>query len=445
MSLQGIYLASRSVSAQQRALEVTGQNISNVNTPGYTRQIAVLSPVGTSDSTSLASGTGRGGGVDVSLVFRSRASWLDRSADTLRAQVGDAGVATQLATRIEGVTGEPGSTGIQASLNQFFSAFQAAANQPDDATLRTGTVRSGAQVLERFESVLGGLATLRQETLSGAQVGVEQVNDLAKQIAGLNHMIGTIQAGGQPANELLDQREQLLEKLTTLTGATLSGRDGGDLVVSVGGITLVQGAESQSFQLRAEGMLTTAGGTSVPAVGGELGARLQAVQTTLPGYESRLSAIRDTFVAEVNTLHSSGKDRAGAQGAAFFVLRTDGALSVNPQLQADSRRLALGDGTAGEGSIARAIAELRDSPGILPAYQSLVGEMGGGVVSARNRSEMATASLSQVKTMQASESGVNLDEELANMVAQQHVYAASARLLSTYDQLLETLIQRTGV
>lgn len=445
MSLQGIYLASRSVSTQQRALEVTGQNISNVNTPGYTRQTAVLSPVASTSGAQLVGSSGVGGGVDISLVLRNRATWLDRSADSLRAQVGDSGVATQLATRIEGVLGEPGDTGVQATLNRFFSSFQAAANQPDDATLRASAVRAGGQVLTRFEGLLSDLQTLHQETLTGAQAGVDQLNDLTKQIASFNHMIGGIQAAGQPANELLDQREALLEQLTSLTGALISGREGGELVVSVGGITLVQGAESQALQLHEDGTLATAGGTAVPLAGGALGARLQVVQSVLPDYQSRFSAVRDALVREVNALHTSGRDRSGAQGTSFFVAQASGEWGVNPSLQADPSRLALGDGTAGDGSVARAIAQLREHPQLLAAYQSLVAETGARVVSARNRSEMATASLSQVQNMQAAEGGVNLDEELANMVAQQHVYSASARLLSTYDQMLETLIQRTGV
>lgn len=444
MSLQGIYLASRSASAQQRALEVTGQNISNVNTPGYTRQTAVLSPVGTTPGTSITGPNGTGGGVDVSLVLRSRATWLDRSADALRAQVGDASVGAQLAARLEGVLGEPGEAGIQATLNRFFSAFQSAANQPNDTTARNTAIRSADQVLERFDKAFGELDAIREETFSGAQVELEQVNALAKQVASFNRMISSTQAAGQPANELLDQREPLLEKLTSLAGVSISGREGGDLVVSLEGITLVQGEESQALQLREDGTLATGGGTTVPSVKGELGARLQAVQTTLPRYEDRLMAIRDALVSEVNTLHQSGTDRTGAPGMPFFVLGAQGALSVNPQLKADSSRLALGDGTAGDGSVARAIAGLRDNRAVLPAYQALVGEIGASVVSARNRSELAASSLSQVQNMQASEAGVNLDEELANMVAQQHVYAASARLLATYDQMLETLIQRTA-
>ena len=145
MSLQGIYLASRALNAHQRTLEITGQNVANANTPGYSRQIAVLRPVGSTDSTTLAGVSGAtGGGVDASTILRSHASWLDRSADTLRAQVGDASVGSQLATRIEGLMGEPSDTGLQASLDRFFTAFQAVGDRPNDTTLRSAAVLSAA-------------------------------------------------------------------------------------------------------------------------------------------------------------------------------------------------------------------------------------------------------------------------------------------------------------
>jgi flagellar hook-associated protein 1 FlgK len=446
MSLQGIYLASRALDAHQRALETTGQNIANVNTPGYSRQVTALRSVSSSDSTTLAGvSNGVGGGVDASIVLRSHASWLDRSTDSLRAQVGDATIASRLATRVEGVIGEPSDTGLQASLDRFFAAFQAVADRPNDSTLRTAAVRSATQVSDRFQQAFFDLDAVQSEVQDGVESNIHQLNSLTQQIAGLSRTIGSAQAVGQPASELLDQRDQLLNQLTQLTGAQVSGRDGGDLVVSVGGITLVQDGEAQTIQLDPEGSPSLTDGTKLVASGGELGARLKAVQQEIPGQKSRLMAIRDTLATQVNQLHATGTDRTGASGGPIFVFDSGGTMSVSSVLQADSNRLAIGDGTAGDGAIAGTISQLRNQPSILPAYQTLVGEVGTRVSFAKQRLEMTQASLTQLETMQSSESGVNLDEELATMVAQQHIYAASARLLSTYDQMLDTLIQRTGV
>nr|WP_309694467.1 flagellar hook-associated protein FlgK [Armatimonas sp.] len=446
MSLQGIYLASRALNAHQRALETTGQNVANANTPGYSRQVVSLKSVSATDSTTLSGVNGGvGGGVDASIILRSHASWLDRSADTLRAQVGDATVASQLAARIEGLTGEPSDTGLQATLDRFFTAFQAAADRPNDTTLRSAATRAAGQVADRFQQSFHDLDAVKRETMEGIRSNVSQVNSLTKQIAGLSRVIGASQAGGQPASELLDQRDELLNQLTQLTGAQVAGRESGAVVVSIGGVTLIQDSDAQAIQLGTDGNLSLADGTRVATSVGELGARLQALQTQLPEHRNSLSAIRDTLAIQVNQLHTGAKDRSGTAGVAIFVFDSGGEMSVNSALQGDPNRLALGDGSAGDGAVAGQIAQLRNHPGILPAYQTLVGELATRVAATQQRQDMAQASLTQVQTMQSSESGVNLDEELATMVAQQHIYAASARLLSTYDQMLDTLIQRTGV
>lgn len=446
MSLQGIYLASRALSAHQRALETTGQNISNANTPGYSRQVVSLRPESSTDQVTLSGASGSvGGGVDASLILRSHASWLNRSADTLRAQVGDASIANQLATRIEGITNEPSDTGLQATLDRFFSAFQAVADRPNDTTLRSAAIRSAGQVADRFQQFSQDLSAISRETLDGVQTDVLELNNLTQQIAGLSKVIGASQAAGQSASELLDQRDLLLNQVSQLTGAQISGREGGDLVVSVGGVTLVQNGEAQTVQLGANSQLTLEDGTRVAISSGEINARLRAVQQTIPDQQARLMAIRDTLATQVNQLHAGARDRSGTTGTPVFVFDSGGVMSVSTSLQQDPNRLAVGDGTAGDGAVAGQIAQLRRNPSILAAYQTLIGEVGTHVSATQQRMDMTKASLTQVETMQSSESGVNLDEELATMVSQQHIYAASARLLSTYDQMLETLIQRTGV
>jgi flagellar hook-associated protein 1 FlgK len=183
----------------------------------------------------------------------------------------------------------------------------------------------------------------------------------------------------------------------------------------------------------------------VTVSGGELCAEQEWANTLLPGYQARLAGVRDGIAAAVNALHQSGKDGTGAPGESFFTADASGNLSVNPALAADSRKVVAGDGSAGSGSIALAIAGLGTASGsTVPQYRQLVAEIGSQAADAGRAADQSQASLQQIQAAQASESGVNLDEELAQMVSLQHAYAASARLLSTYDQMLTTLIQGTA-
>jgi len=451
MSFFGINLASRALQAHQRALEVTGQNIANVDTPGYSRQVAVTRAV-TGPGPRLLDRGGAplapGGGVDVAQVVRTRAAWLDRLMGELDAQMGQAGIDARAGERVEQLLAEPTAGGLSATLDRFFAAFGTLAARPEDTAAREGVVRAGAEAAGRLQELTRGLDTLRADLMSQARENVAAINRLAAQVGALNGVIGLSQASGAEPNELLDQRDQLLAELTRRAGVTVSGQGGGEVIVSLGGMTLVQGTHVDALDLASGtswGLTLGSSGTPVAAPGGELGAQREWISGRIADLRSQIAAARDGLAAGVNALHQSGRDRTGGAGEAFFVADAAGDLAVNPALLADSGRVVAGDGSAGDGSVALALSDLGAGAGsVLPAYRSLVAGVGAQVQASRRLVEQAGAGREQVGAMQASESGVNLDEELARMVALQHTYAASARLLSAYDTMLGQLLEHTG-
>jgi flagellar hook-associated protein 1 len=452
VSFFGINMASRALQADQRALEVTGQNITNVNVPGYSRQVAVLTSITGPGAMALdeaGNPVAPGGGIDVALVQRTHAAWLDQAAGQLTAQSGQATINDQTAQQLEGLLAEPTDAGLAATLDRFTAAFGNLASHPEDAAARDGVLRAGQDVANRLQQLNQGLESLRQGTVDQARGNIAAINDLAKQVASLDGQIGQAQAAGAAPNELLDQRDQLLQQLTQKAGVTVSGQQGGELIVSVGGVALVQGQQARALALAPGSPLSVvvAGtGEAVTVPGGELRAQQDWVNTTLPAYQSRLGAFQNSLSAAVNSAHQSGHDATGAAGQPFFVTDAGGTLTVNPALAADSRKVVAGDGTAGSASVALAIADLGAASGkALAPYQQWVADVGAQAADSRQQSDQSQASLQQVQSAQSSESGVNLDEELAQMVSLQQAYSASAKLLSTYDTLLTTLIQQTGV
>jgi flagellar hook-associated protein 1 FlgK len=451
VSFLGINLASRALQATQRELEVTGQNIANASTPGYSRQVAVtrsVSGVGVAGGGAPGSVIAPGGGVDVAEVLRSHAAWLDRATEGLGAQAGQTAAGEQLAAQAESLLSEPGDAGLQATLGRMFAAFVSLSAHPDDMALRDNAVRASQEAGTRFRQLTDGLGDLQNSVRSQADQNVANINHLTEQIAGLNRSIGQAQAAGTAPNELLDQRDQLLADLSRMAGTTVSGREGGQLVVSIGGLTLVQGEHVEKleagtgsgFDLSLEGS-----GAQVHLAGGELRAQQEWLTTTIPAHLLQFQTIRDQFAGQVNALHTSGNDLTGTPGQPLFVADTAGNISVNPLIAADTRRLVTGDGTAGDGSIAGSIADLRSGTGsVLSIYQTFVADIGAAASDSQRLNTQTKASLQQIQGMQASESGVNLDEELAKMVSLQHAYAASAKLLTVYDNMLSTLIERTA-
>jgi flagellar hook-associated protein 1 FlgK len=449
MSFSGINLATRALETYQHALEITGQNITNVNTPGYSRQVPItraVPPAGTTALEDASTPRGAGAGVELAVILRAHAAWLDRSAAQVQAQTGQATVADRYATQVENLLAEPTDRGLQSVLDTLFDAFGALSSRPDDLAARDAAVRAGAAVGARFTELTGGLDRLRGDVMTQAEASVGAINQLTSQVAGLSRQIRAAQASGGSPNELLDQRDQLLGELSRRAGAVATSQQDGELVVTIGGTEIVQGDHATALALASGPPLgLVAGGESVAAPGGELGAELELANTTLPDYRSRLTGVRDALAGAVNALHQSGTDLTGAPGEAFFVPDTSGNLVVNPALAADPRRVAAGTGAASDGSIARRLGDLRTAAESgVPAYRTFVAEIGAGAREDRQALQQSQATLQQIQGMQASESGVNLDEELAQMVSLQHAYAASARLLSVYDEMLSTLIQRTG-
>jgi flagellar hook-associated protein 1 FlgK len=445
MSFSGIRLASRALLAHQRSLEITGQNIANVDTPGYSRQVAVARAVPGMGAEVLDRGgapVASGGGVEIAAVRRTHAAWLDRSTAALRAQLGQLTIDARYAGQVEGLLAEPGDAGFQATLDRFFAAFSALAHRPEDPAARTSARLAGSEVAVRLRQLTDGIDATAQSVAEQVKDHLSTVNRITKQIADLNRVINQATAGGGSPNELLDERDVLLAELSRLAGVTVSG-EGADLVVSMAGRALVQGETAQALTLAGDGSLALLGpdGQEVPVPGGEIRALQEWANRTLPGYRRRVELIRDGLAAAVNALHQTGRDLNGAPGEAFFLADSGGNLTVNPVLS-DPRRLAAGNGAPGDGQVALAIAALSSNPSAgIDAYHFLVAEAGKHAADSRRLLDQTGASLTQLEFVQASESGVNLDEELAEMVATQHAYAASARLLAAYDEMLTTLIE----
>lgn len=448
MSLFGINLATRALQAHQRALETVGQNIANSETPGYSRQVAVTTPLtGTGAVMFDRSGNpvAPGGGVEVVLIQRAHAGWLDRAEAVFQARSGQADIDVNFSRAVEDLLAEPTEGGLQATLDRFLAAFGTLSTRANDPAARESVVRLGEDVARRFQELTEGFVGVSADVMDRAIDNVTEINRLATQVADLNRTIARAQGAGAQPNELMDQRDQLLDQLARRAGVQVSGQETGEAIVTLGGQLLVQGEWADQLELGAGFSLTfQSTGDSVSVIGGELGAEKDWVTNILPGYRARVATVRDTFAAAVNTLHQSGNDLDGAPGEVFFLADGSGNLGVNPTLQ-DPRKVVAGTGAAGDGSVAQEISRLASgSASGIPVYRSFVGDLAAAGADAERVSSQMEASLRQVQGQQASESGVNLDEELANLVSLQHAYAASARMLSAFNEMLDTLINRFG-
>lgn len=445
----------------QVALEVANNNIANAATPGYARRTIVGEAVGGSTVPALWSRyEGYGDGVGVGDVRRMVNPLLDTRVRREHGSLAYLTSRQEVLARVEAGIGEPSKTGVASAIDAFAQSWQDLANNPGGDAARQqvlGLAESLAQALRvQVANVTGEEADQRVHLRNV----VEETNALAKDLAAMNQAIFSTEQTGTDTGVLRDQRDQLALRLAELTGATTTVRADGMYDVSLEGRALVSGRDAGALSIAsgidadgdADGTaisfaLTPPGGgaaVAVPTAGGELGGVTEVLTTSLPNYRAGLDALARDLAVAINAQHRTGYDAAGEAGGDFFSYDpADPAASLTVAIT-DPDDLAASSVAGGglDGGNADLLSGTGDAAG---AYQRLVNGF-GTEVSALNRQVANQASLTgSLDDSWEQQAGVNLDEETVNMLSAQRAYEAAARLMTTLDQVLDTLINRTGV
>ncbi len=429
-TLQGLQTALSGLLAEQQALDVTGNNIANSDTEGYSRQTAVLATNNaiTIPATSPITGQGAqlGSGVNVETITRIRNTYLDAQYRTQNSALSDASTQSEELAQAQSAFNEPSAASVASQLSTFWNAWNSLADSPTSEAAKAGVVSAGRQLATTLNELSGQLETISQQAgeqyaaLTGA---TGEVQDYASQIAQLNGQIKLAEEAGQHPNDMLDRRDLLLDKLSTLAQITVTEQPDHTDTVSFGGAAepLVEGTTVNWPQALTE------------SAGGKLGALLSL---TAPGGEltatqTALDEVAATLANTVNTLHTSTPFFSGETAATISV-------AVDPaEVQAS------GSKAPGGNEVALAIAALRGGAAE-QAYSTLVERVGSDVKTAQDEQANLQTTLTAISNQRQSVSGVSLDEEMTNLISFQRGYQASARTLTAMDEMLETLIEHTG-
>ena len=442
-TFMGLETTLRGILAQQLALDVTGHNIANANTVGYSRQRASLvatDPYTVPGVTRPPQAGQLGTGVDVDQYERVRDAFVDIQ---LRAQtmLKGANQATQDGLQqVEQAFNEPSDSGLNSLLSKYWSAWQDVSNSPENLATRQALAAAASSLAGGFNQVSQQLSTLQTQTATNVTYTINDVNSIGTQIAALNDAIAKSTVTGDHPNDLLDQRDLLIDKLSELGNVALANGANGAVDVSIGGAALVTGATSATL---AEASLTS-------LTSGKLSALVRLRDTTIPGYQTQLNTIASTLISQTNTAHAAGFDLSGTAGGTFFTGTDAATIGVNSALVTNPALIAAsGNGQPGNAAAALAINTLRGtvvigSATIDQAYSQLVTRIGSDSQEAQRSLDTSSLLASTLQSKRDSVSGVSLDEEMTNMVRFQRGYQASARALSAMDDMLDTLITRTG-
>jgi flagellar hook-associated protein 1 FlgK len=454
MSLNSILsIAQSGLTTQQRLLAVISHNIANANTDGYTRQqltVRAGAPVITPQG---AIGTG----VVAEAAARVRDSFLDtryRDEAALQRQYAST---RDLLDQIQSALGEPGNTGLSASLGHFYDAFSDLANDPNGPTTRFLARQAGQQLAQRFQSLAAGLTQAGQSAFEQLQDRVSEANALLKQVAQLNGQIVAARGSGA-VPDLEDQRDIAIDRLAQLMGVRAVSYDDGSVGVIAGNTLLADGAGHQTLTVNPAGSgwgVALAGSTAAFKVAnGEIGALADFSQTTLPGVQDQLDRLAAQVVASVNALHQSGtvtNSSPATTGVPFFDPAgiTAGTIDLSAQVKASAANIVTGvSGAPGDSGIALQIAELRNGAVAALGGQSAADFYAGVVANVgslrQGADRAATAQDTLVANFDAqrqSVSGVNTDEEMINLMRAQQAYSAAARIITIADEMMQDLLR----
>lgn len=498
-----LYLGLSGLQAQQAALGVVGQNIANVNTPGYTRQRADLSSNLSLPDGQLYFGTG----VSLTSVQGIRDRFLDlqiyretaRQSGASERFAGLNAIATSLA--------DTGTSGIGAQVQAFFQGFQDLSAQPESAALRTNLVNKAQGLVTALKTRYQLLEDQRNNADQAVRSLVTEVNTLTAQIASLNQRIMTETTPGAN-NDARDQRKALTDKLSALVGINVFEGAKGEYQITLDSGTGVLVNGTSSYQLSAspgaglDGKSAVLLNTEIPPVPvtssikeGQLGAKLDLRDNLLPGLQRQLDQLAAGIVQGVNQLHRTGYAADGVTNSAsapphpplafnnyFFVgdpanASTPGlptgvdfstnykgmvsSLAIDPNIVMDPSLIAAAGagGAKGDNTNALAMAALQTAAGTVDlngdgtgdasttfnnVVGSLIGDVGTKVQLYDTQTTAQQNLLLALQNQRDSLSGVNLDEEASSMMTLQRGYQASARFISVINQLTDQLVNNFG-
>lgn len=451
--MNALNLAKAGLLTGQKALEIAGNNIANVNTPGYSREIPVFTAFPSIEIKGVMVGTGSG----ISDITRQHDVFLTRQVQDKNAALGaEAGKSAPLAEveRIIGISEDS----LAAHIDNFFSDWQALSADPGNQVARGNVMESGRQLAAAFATPVDELQAVQRNLDVSLGAKVIELNAKFKEVAELNQTVAGIEAGGPTALSARDRRDLLLAEISySLGGTTIESEKGMISYYLPSGLPLIQETDAFSLGLSKVGNVQALhlnlGSQDIPLVPGKIGGEINGLLTVrdqeIPDLIDKLDKLAFNLANQVNGAHQLGSGLDGVVGRNFF---TPPALQLGA---ATSLSLALGNYNQVAAGLTSATGDNRNSLTISALGDALL--IDGDYTFAGFYSQMATDvgsevssnkvavignqdSLDLISNMRDNTVGVSIEEEMVSLIRYQKGFEASAKYLSVVNDMLDTLL-----
>ncbi len=303
----GLSIAMRALRAAQMSMEVSGHNIANANTPGYSRQRVEL----VESLPDLTPWGVKGTGVEISRIARVREEYLDLQLRNETKLLGQWEEIEKFLSRLELYFNEPSDEGLNNLMSEFWARWQDLSLTPEEQTSRSNLLQQSDVLANAFNTLYDKMQDLRYDADEAIKSYIQEINSLAQNIASLNKQIRFYEVGDAVANDLRDQRDEMLRELSELIDFNSEEQPDGTILVSIGGVNLVNKVftEEMSYRFNEEGHIVPIWKTNnapVEIKAGKLKGVLDARDNKIPTYISRINEIARAIISEVNKQHSKG-------------------------------------------------------------------------------------------------------------------------------------------
>ncbi|HKI45274.1 MAG TPA: flagellar hook-associated protein FlgK [Balneolales bacterium] len=442
-------ITKRGLQASRMAMDVIGNNIANASTPGYSQQRLDVTSAGYQSG-----GLSIGLGVNIQDIQRLHDNIIDQQIRDKQSQIGSQQEQQKVLQQLQSTLSTQNGQDLDQLIGNFFNSFSNLSNQPEDNTLRNNVINQTQALTSQFHSLDSTLTSMKGDVATSIRTDVTQVNGLLSDIATLNKSILSSQNLGHPDNQSLDQRAQKLQDLSKLVNFTVLKNSNNDYEIRIGGMVVLHNDQSQALQTEEDTgnnqmRVRLGNGKALDITGGSVGANITNYDKVIPGYQNQLNSLAKNLVEKVNAIHQTGYDMNGNTGVDFFDPNNTTAktISLNSVIQNNPQAIAASDtsGATGNNKIALQIYDLGSSNVIngqtlQQNATAMATSAGSDITNLTNSIQTLQSAKNLLDTQQASTSGVNLDEQLTNMIKYQNAYQATARVLNTSQQMFQSLI-----
>ncbi|MDX8361196.1 flagellar hook-associated protein FlgK [Cytobacillus sp. IB215316] len=500
-TFHGLETARRGMTTQQTALNVLGHNIANANTPGYTRQrvdFVQTEPYPPASINRPEIPGQMGTGVEAGEIQRIRDRFLDIQYRSENSKLGYWESRAEALSRMEDIMNEPSDSGLSSTIDAFWKSLEDLAVDPSNSGARSVVRENGRSVAQAFNYIASSLQATQQDFKDKLDHSIDEINTLATLLNNVNQQIAEVEPHGLIPNDLYDERDRLLDQISNLANIEVSytssgghapptadgiatvtlvddsGNSLGTLVDTSGNVNaltinynatngLAESIDFDGNTIGVDGGFASTGSirSLIDSYGYTDGTSKEGVY---PGMIKKIDEMAYAFATEFNNVHQSGWNindiDAGTQTPVNFfeaLTNPEGAaalLQLSAEIEASTDNIAASaTGQLGDGGNAVALAEVKNNAltidgkttNLQDYYEGVIGEM--AVISKESIvfTNNVGLLLSTAEENRLSVSSVSLDEEFTNMIKFQHAYNASARNITTIDEMLDRVINGMGI